>query len=69
MSFRGSLSNPVDDVTVFKPGDRWFGIDADRLPAGSVDYDNIPDGHVSVRGVSPGELKEAVVVRGRLPGN
>jgi RHS repeat-associated protein len=69
VSFRSSLSNPVGSSgrPVFRPGDDYIVVDPSRLPKGSVVYDNVPDGHVSVSGVTPEQLKDAVVDRGRLP--
>jgi hypothetical protein len=37
------------------------------LPSGSVIYDNIPPGHISVSNVSPDLLKNAVVENGIFP--
>jgi hypothetical protein len=37
------------------------------LPPGSVIPDNIPPGHVGVRGVSVDEFLEALIERGRFP--
>ena len=55
LSFRATLSNPYPLATcqrpVFRPGQDYFGIDVDRLPKGTVIADNLPVGHVSVRGV------------------
>lgn len=74
LSFRDSLSNPIDPVNggplggrpVFGVGDKYISVDANRLPAGSVIRDNVPPGHVSVFGVSPEDLKDLANV-GRLP--
>jgi hypothetical protein len=72
VSFRASLSNPYPLLPgqrpVFRPGQDYFGIAVDRLSAGSVIYDNQPDGHVSVVGVSAEDLRNAVIERGRFPG-
>jgi RHS repeat-associated protein len=71
LSFRDSLSNPVPLAAgqrpVLRPGEKYFGIDTSQLPKGSVVYDNVPPGHVSVRGVPPHVLKAAVVERGKFP--
>ncbi len=68
LSFRAHLSNPVGSGArpVLRPGDDYIEVDPSRLPPGSVDYDNQPDGHVTVR-ATPEEVKEAVTNRGRLP--
>ena len=69
LSFRDSLSNPVSSANrpVLQPGKDFIGIDTSKLPPGSVIYDNVPPGHVTVRGVTPEQLKAAVVERGKLP--
>ena len=69
LSFRDSLSNPTSSANrpVLQPGKDFIGIDTSKLPPGSVVYDNVPPGHVSVRGVTPEQLKAAVVERGKLP--
>lgn len=71
LSFRNSLSNPYPlpegQRPVFRPGQPYFGIDTSQLPEGSVIYDNVPPGHVSVEGVPPDVLKAAVTERGSFP--
>ncbi len=71
LSFRDSLSNPwplaPGQRPVFRPGEPYIGIDTSRLPPGSVIPDNIPPGHVSVRGVSVDEFLEALIERGKFP--
>lgn len=69
LSFRDSLSNPVGtgQPPVMNPGKDFIGIDTSKLPPGSVIYDNVPPGHVTVRGVTPEQLRAAVVERGKLP--
>ena len=69
LSFRDSLSNPIEskDRPVLRPDKKYFGIDTQKLPAGSVVRDNVPPGHVSVKGVDPQTLKDAVVERGKFP--
>jgi len=71
LSFRNSLSNPyplnLGQKPVFQLGDDYFGIDTSKLPPGSVRPDNIPPGHVGVTGVMPAQLKDAVIVKGKLP--
>ncbi len=71
LSFRSSLSNPYPlnpgQRPVFQLGDDYFGVDTSKLPPGSVRPDNIPPGHVGVTGVMPAQLKDAVIVKGRLP--
>jgi hypothetical protein len=68
LSFRDSLSNPIGAPSnpVFAPGDKYFGADVARLPEGSAVLDNQPLGHVTVN-ASPQAIKDAVVVKGKLP--
>jgi RHS repeat-associated protein len=66
LSFRDSLSDPLNDSPVFTK-DEYFGVNAGSLPPGSVVFDNNPPGHVTVAGVEPEVLKGAVVVRGKFP--
>jgi RHS repeat-associated protein len=69
LSFRDSLSNPIDakNSPVFKPGDQYIEVDADRLPAGSVVRDGDPPGHVTVRDATPEQINGAIVGKGKLP--
>ena len=71
LSFRDSLSNPwplpKGQRPVFQPGDDYIAVDTSRLPRGSVVYDNVPPGHVTVCNVDAGTLKLAVVERGKFP--
>ena len=69
LSFRDSLSNPLPktDRPVFRPGDDYIGIDTSKLPPGSVVPDNVPLGHVSVKGVTPEQLQKAVIERDKFP--
>ena len=69
LSFRDSLSNPLPKTErpVFRPGDDYIGIDTSKLPPGSVVPDNVPPGHVSVQGVTPEQLQQAVIERGKFP--
>jgi RHS repeat-associated protein len=74
LSFRNSLSNPwplePGQRPVFQHGDDFFGIETKYLPNGSVIPDNIPPGHVTVRGVSPDVLKDAATktkIKGKFP--
>jgi hypothetical protein len=69
LSFRDSLSNPIDSAgrPVFRPGEPYIGIDTSQLPSDSVIMDDVPPGHVSVTGVSPEDLRQAVIERGVLP--
>jgi RHS repeat-associated protein len=69
LSFRSSLSNPINSASrpVLGPGETYIGIDTSQLPPGSVVADDVPPGHVSVVGVSPQELRAAVIQRGRFP--
>jgi RHS repeat-associated protein len=72
LSFRDSLSNPFPlpqgKRPVFGPGQPYIKVDTSKLPPASVRLDNIQAaGHVSVRGASPAQLKDAVVEKGKLP--
>jgi RHS repeat-associated protein len=74
LSFRDSLSNPYPlapgQRPVFGHGDSYFGINTSNLPRGSVIFDNIPPGHVTVTGVTPAILKDAATqtgIRGNFP--
>ena len=68
LSFRSSLSNPVDSQArpVFREGEPFFAVDINLLPAGSVIFDNAPPGHVSVENVPAPVIKAAVVGRGKI---
>lgn len=75
LSFRDSLSNPIDSMTpgplngraVFSPGSDYIAIDPSKLPVGTVIPDNIPPGHVSVIGPTVDQLKDAMTGRGSFP--
>jgi hypothetical protein len=69
VSVRTSLSNPIDskDAPVFRPGGDVTEIDATRLPAGSVRVDNVPEGHAEIQGLTPEQVKAAVVNTKKLP--
>jgi uncharacterized protein RhaS with RHS repeats len=69
LSFRDSLSNPIDSANrpVFRPGEQYIGVDAAQLPPGSVIFDDVPPGHVSVAGLSAQDLQQAVVERDTFP--
>jgi RHS repeat-associated protein len=68
LSFRNSLSNPIDaaDNPVFAPGDKYFGADVSKLPEGSAVLDNNPPGHVTVNAPAQA-IKDAVVEKGKFP--
>lgn len=66
LSFRTSLSNPIDSSgqpaggnVVFQPGKPAFGVDVSKLPQGSAVLDNTPPGHVTVN-AAPEAIKDAV---------
>lgn len=62
LSFRDSLSNPVDqNLAVLRPGEKYFAVDTAKLPRGSWVRDNVPPGHVSVRGLTPDQIRRAIV--------
>jgi hypothetical protein len=69
LSFRSSISNPLYQTgrPVLRPGEPYFGININKLPPGSVTFDNNPPGHVSVNNVDPDILKDAVCIRGKFP--
>ena len=69
LSFRDSLSNPIDGPIVFRPDASWFSLDARQLPPDSVVYDGDPSGHVSVIDVPVEVLKNlAPYSRGKCDG-
>jgi hypothetical protein len=54
LSFRDSLSNPANrEDAVLRPGEKYFAVDPSKLRPGSVVRDNVPPGHVPVKGLSP----------------
>jgi hypothetical protein len=63
VSFRSSVSSSADGQQVFRPGAKIWSIDTGQLPPGSVDFDNDPDGHVSVY-ATPEEIRDAVIAGG-----
>jgi hypothetical protein len=67
LSFRNSLSDPIgpDTQPVFTD-DQYIGVDASRLPEGTVVLDDDPPGHVSVT-ATPGQLKNANLTKGKFP--
>jgi hypothetical protein len=75
LSFRDSLSNPVEPGVpgppggrpVFRPGEEYMRIDTSKLPPGTVIPDGVPPGHVSVRNVPPEVLKNAVTPKPPKP--
>jgi RHS repeat-associated protein len=78
LSFRDSLSNPIPldpkKGPVFRPGDDYIVADTAKLPAEAVVRDGIPPGHVTVKGLTPQQIKDAIVTpptkkapRHRLP--
>jgi RHS repeat-associated protein len=67
VSFRDSLSNALGERPVLRPGEKYFGVGTSQLPPGSVDYDNVPPGHVGVYGLTPEQIQNAIVEQGRFP--
>jgi len=69
LSFRDSLSNPypMEKQPVFRPGKEYREFDPSRLPPGSVTYDNVPPGHVSVQPLPLQDLKNAIIGGGKFP--
>lgn len=61
LSFRNSLSNSVDGPAVLRPGEKYFAVDTSKLSPGSVVRDNVPPGHVSVNGLTPDQIRQAIV--------
>ncbi len=69
VSFWDRLSNPYPKGPgrpVFRPGEPYLAIDPTRLPVGSVQA-TPPEGHWIVKGVSPQDLKHAIIERGVIP--
>jgi hypothetical protein len=60
VSFRDSVSSSADGSQTFRPGSKVFAVDTEMLPDGSVEYDGVPDGHVTVN-ATPAEIQGAVV--------
>ncbi|MCA9933099.1 MAG: hypothetical protein KC415_04210, partial [Anaerolineales bacterium] len=74
LSFRDSLSNPYPlaegQRPVLEPGKGYFGVHTSHLSPGSVIFDNVPPGHVSVYNVPPEVMQEAIRltgIRGKFP--
>jgi RHS repeat-associated protein len=71
LSARNSASNPwplpEGERPVLRPGEDYIVIDPQKLPEGSVEVDNEPAGHVSIRGVDAETLRGAIVDRGKWP--
>jgi RHS repeat-associated protein len=71
LSFRDSISNPYPlapgQRPVFRPGEPYFGVNTSKLPSGSIINDQIPPGHVSVRGAPADTIKQAVTGRWKFP--
>lgn len=51
----------------FPPGSEWFSVDVNRLPKGSVVYDNNPPGHVCIMNQPPEVVKAAILTKGKIP--
>jgi hypothetical protein len=62
VSFRDSVSSSLssEHPQVFRPGDKIWGLDTSKLPAGSVVRDGVPPGHVSVY-ATPEQIRAAIV--------
>jgi len=68
LSFWNSLScHAPDGEPAFPPRVEWFAVDVRRLPPSTVEYDNNPPGHVSILDLPPETVKDAIVMRGRMP--
>ncbi|HVS72480.1 MAG TPA: hypothetical protein VHQ47_14590 [Phycisphaerae bacterium] len=67
VSFRDSLSNPIDAKAnpPLKSGP-YVVVDVRKLPAGTVRYDSDPRGHVTVVAL-PEAIRAAIVDKGKLP--
>jgi hypothetical protein len=59
VSFRSSVSSSADAQQAFRPGDKIWAIDPERLPPGSVVRDSNPDGHVSIF-ATPSQIRDAI---------
>jgi RHS repeat-associated protein len=64
VSFRDSVSSAADGSQVFRPNDKIYAVDVDKLPHDSVKFDggigNTPHGHVSVK-TTPDQIRAATV--------
>jgi hypothetical protein len=62
------IRNPLESGqrAVFRFGDNYFGVETGNLPTGSVTRSGAA-GHLGVTGVAPAQLKDAVVVTGKMP--
>jgi RHS repeat-associated protein len=60
VSFRNSISSSADRVQVFKPGEKIWAVDVNKLPPGSIVRNNRPDGHVSVY-ATPDQIRAAII--------
>lgn len=71
LSFRDSLSNPwplkEGQRPVFPVGGEYSAYDVFRLPAGTVIFDNVPPGHVTVVGATIEQLQKAFLYKGKFP--
>ena len=68
LSFRDSLSEPwpPGKNLIFKSSE-YFSVDISKLPDGSVIFDNIPPGHVSVVNVAWEIIKAADIIKVNFP--
>jgi hypothetical protein len=66
VSFRSSVSSSADGAQVFRPGDKIWAANTGQLPPGSVLFDDVPAGHVTVN-ASAEAIRAATVPGG--PGN
>lgn len=48
---------------MFQPGDKIWAVDTGKLPPGSVVYDDVPPGHVTVN-ATPAQIRTATVSGG-----
>ena len=62
LSLRDSISNPIDrSLATLHPGQKYFAVDTRRLPSEAVVPDNMPPGHVSVFGLTPDQIRDAIL--------
>ncbi|HEX2899293.1 MAG TPA: RHS repeat-associated core domain-containing protein, partial [Bacteroidia bacterium] len=74
LSFRESLTNPLEYNAVLRPGDPYIAVDVSKLPKGSVVLDGgfpdgkggtLPPGHISVKAES-GVIQKAVITEQKI---
>ena len=67
LSFRDSISNALGEEPVLRSGKEFIAVDISKLPPGSVIWDNVPDGHVSVKNVPLEIMQDALIGKWTFP--